>query len=614
MARRIEVELTSRRDDGTWTWRAAGAKQPRGVVEGDLLPSGAKTGDVLRVDAEFDIDGITITNVLPPQRTRREPERIQLIAPPEPPPRNYADEPGGRGGRGPRRDGRPGRDGGPGRDGRPGDRGPRRSGPGARPGDGGRDRRPPRDRAPREGPAGERPARPRRERPAPPPPPRPKAKKLRPARSQRDAFLATLSPERRVVAEQLLKGGMPAVRSGLDEQNAAAKTEGRPPVPTGPVLQMAEDLAPAARIAEWLDRAEAALADIDTLDLRDLRSVVVSAEDVSRDERTRDLANQLREALERRSPVEQQEWLDDVQASLEGGRVVRALRVASRPPTAGATLPAEMAEKLAQAASAALTADAGPDRWQTVLDAVAYSPVRRAVIPAGTPDEPGEPLLALVRKHAGRVPAVAERFGVAAPAPPTKGGRRPPVPRPGGGPPPPRPATGARRIPPPPQVPPPPPQVPPAPPGEAKPHGDELAHLTGAPPPTSPADTPTAAPGEAKPHGDELEHLIDPSGAPPVPEVPPPPPPPPPPLPPPPVERAAEEPPAPERVEPQHAEPAAPPGEAKPHGDELEHLARPAPAEAPAAPTEPQPAAPPGEAKPHGDELEHLAEPPGDDS
>src|SRR5215211_2606892 len=98
MSRRIEVELTSRKDDGTWTWR---------------------------VDAEFDIDGITITNVLPPQRSRPEPERIQLVSPPEPPPRNYADEPAARG-RGPRRDGRPDRGSRPGRP--PGDRAPRDGG------------------------------------------------------------------------------------------------------------------------------------------------------------------------------------------------------------------------------------------------------------------------------------------------------------------------------------------------------------------------------------------------------------------------------------------------------------------------------------------------------
>jgi hypothetical protein len=346
------------------------------------------------------------------------------------------------------------------------------------------------------------------------------------------------------------------------------------------------------------------VADLDTLDLRDLRSVVVSADDVSRDERTRELANQLREALERRSPIEQQEWLDDVTASLEGGRVVRALRVASRPPTAGAALPGEVAERLASAAGAALTAEAGNERWVTVLDAVAYSPVRRSVVPAGTPAEPDEPLLALVRKHAGRVPSVAERFGVAAPSPaPVKGGRRAPAGRPGG-PPPPRPpgapgAPGVRRIPPPP--------VPPRPPA---PHGDELAHLVGtsptpgAPPPP-PADhaEPAPPPGEAKPHGDELAHLVDPAtAAEPAPEEPP--------AAPPVVERAGDEPAEPPTIEPEHAEPAPPPGEAKPHGDELEHLTgtghpEPPPAAPPTSHAEPAPA----EAKAQGDELEHLAQP-----
>ena len=32
MSRRLEIELTSTREDGTWTWRAAGAKVPKGVV------------------------------------------------------------------------------------------------------------------------------------------------------------------------------------------------------------------------------------------------------------------------------------------------------------------------------------------------------------------------------------------------------------------------------------------------------------------------------------------------------------------------------------------------------------------------------------------------------
>src|SRR5438093_5232714 len=84
MARRIEIELTSARDDGTWTWRAAGAKQPKGVLDAKLLYEGAKVGDVVRADAEFEIDGITVIAVLPPKSKRAEPERLEVLGPVRP--------------------------------------------------------------------------------------------------------------------------------------------------------------------------------------------------------------------------------------------------------------------------------------------------------------------------------------------------------------------------------------------------------------------------------------------------------------------------------------------------------------------------------------------------
>ncbi len=80
MARRIEIELTSARPDGSWTWRAAGAREPRGVLDGGLLPGGAKAGDVLRAEAEFEIEGITIVSVLAPKESSRaDPQRIEII-------------------------------------------------------------------------------------------------------------------------------------------------------------------------------------------------------------------------------------------------------------------------------------------------------------------------------------------------------------------------------------------------------------------------------------------------------------------------------------------------------------------------------------------------------
>ncbi len=83
VARRIEIELTSARPDGTWAWRAAGALNPRGALDATLLYSGAKAGDVVRAEAEFGIDGITVVSVEAPRSCpEADPNRIQLIEPP----------------------------------------------------------------------------------------------------------------------------------------------------------------------------------------------------------------------------------------------------------------------------------------------------------------------------------------------------------------------------------------------------------------------------------------------------------------------------------------------------------------------------------------------------
>ena len=44
-----------------------------------MLPGGAKVGDVLRVEADIDIDGITILSVLPPKAARKEPELLEIV-------------------------------------------------------------------------------------------------------------------------------------------------------------------------------------------------------------------------------------------------------------------------------------------------------------------------------------------------------------------------------------------------------------------------------------------------------------------------------------------------------------------------------------------------------
>jgi len=422
VARRLDIELTSTRDDGTWTWRAAGAKKPKGVLDGTLVPDGVGVGDVVKVEAEAYLEGLEITTVFPPKGARKQPETLELLGSGRDEPlvtqvlapkgrgRGRDGDRGGRGRDGDRGRGR-GRDGG--RGGRDGGRGGREGGRGRGGRDGGRG----------EGGRGER-----RERPQAPA--RPKAPRLRPARTHRQAALKALPQLQHQLAEEVLKGGVPGVRQAVDRMNDKAAAEGMPKIKTEPLVALAEKLAPSLKAAEWRDRAEAALAGIDDIDVKDIRSVVVAADSGARDEESRALADQLREGLTARVDAEHRKWLDELAENIQEGRTVRALRHSSRPPKAGAPLPPDMAERLAAAASASLTSETTQDRWATVLDAVAFSPVKGLVVPEGLPATPNDQLLAAVRKHAGKVPAIASLFGVEAAAPRKKGGRRTPPPPP----------------------------------------------------------------------------------------------------------------------------------------------------------------------------------------
>jgi hypothetical protein len=296
--------------------------------------------------------------------------------------------------------------------------------------------------------------------------------------------LAELPEEHKPIAEQLLRGGIPAVRQALQEQNIRLKAEGLPEIKPQGVLSLAEQLLPRVRVAEWLDRAEAAKADLPELDLRDLRSVVAASEDpaVARDERATELAKELREGLMAKQEAELQEWFTDIDAALGVGRSVRALRLSSRPPKAGVRFPAELGTRLADATAATLTADASTERWVAVLDALAYSPVRTQVHPAGIPSTVSDELRSAVTRVAGLLPDIARQFGI---EPPPPGSRPPRPPRPGG-PAKPNRKPGGRA-----PVPPPPPAPTPAP-------GDAEAPTPAAPPAADEATAPSAAEAAAE--------------------------------------------------------------------------------------------------------------------
>jgi hypothetical protein len=454
MTRRIDIELTSSRDDGTWTWRAPGARQPRGSLEGTLLPSGAKVGDILRAEAEFDLDGILVTSVLAPREDARTGKvaRIEIIGSGRDsapggvsvvlvPGSRRRDEDGGsrprRTGQGrgsaPRRNGtegppsgdergprtgRPGRDTPAARDPRsarserdaPGDRPARgeRSAPGARsgrpesPAHPGRAGRPERSDRP------ERSERPRR---------------LQTVSTHRNAALGELRPEQLPVAEQLLRGGIPAVRNAIEEQNARARAEGRAEVAPDALLTLAEELLPRMNLAAWKDRAVAARNAGKDAPLREVRSVVASASTVTLDDEGREMVGALRDALQSRVTALRDAWLARIVTALDAGRVADALRVSARPPEPAARVPAELAVRLADEAGKAMAPGLAEAEWKTLLEAVVDSPVRRTVKPAGLPDPAGEELRSSARRAAGLVPELAKLLGL--PIPPPPGPRRP---------------------------------------------------------------------------------------------------------------------------------------------------------------------------------------------
>ncbi len=404
MSRHIDIELTSQTGDGSWTWRAAGARQPKGTVGAALVPPGEAVGAVLRADVEIGLEGIEILS-LTPAKPVRSPEKVEgrievrgtpkrapdvsVILAPGSDKRRRDDD----GERRERRGGRRGPEGEGRRDERGGDRPPRAGAGPRRPG----------ARRPGEGEG--RPA--RGERPA-----------ALTSTVHRNAMLAALRPEQIPVAEQLLRGGLQAVRQAIEAQNTSNKAAGKPPVAADALLAMADELLPAVRLADWKDRASVAQTTGKDYRLRELRAVVAASRTVNLDEEGRVMAKALQESLDQRTTALREEWLARMTNALNDGRVQQAVEASIRPPEPGTRCPAELAVRLAAAAGEAMTADLAPEDWLRLLDAVVASPVRRTVKPVGIPDD--EVAKQAARNAAGAVPALARLLGLRIPPPPPR--------------------------------------------------------------------------------------------------------------------------------------------------------------------------------------------------
>jgi len=428
MPRRIEIEITSLKGDVA-TWRAAGAKMPKGVLNVDLVPGGPVVGGVYRADIEQYMEGLEVVSVMPPKTASPldpRQERIELLPSTKPVPDvvvTYATK-----GRGPRRDGD--------RDGARGGRGTGRDGarreesrrPSSRPA---RDGAAPTDRPDRP----ERPARPdrgerpehteRSERPARGARPVGRgARPERPARpagppvttTHRNALLATLSPEQLPVAEQLLRGGIPAVRAAVAEQNKNATAQGRPTVDPVTIDRIAEDLLGRTNLAMWKDRAAGGIAAGRELRLRDLRAVVTSAKTVSLDDEARTQLKELQASLTARLEALRTQWVEKLEAAVAAQNPVTALGLVIRPPDMSTRISAEMATKVIALVSSSLTAEQDPARWREIVTLAVETSIRRNVKPVGIPEDPECHALAV--KNAGAIPELAKLLGMKVPPPP----------------------------------------------------------------------------------------------------------------------------------------------------------------------------------------------------
>ena len=371
MSSRLDIEITSKINETSHTWRAVGAKEPKGTIKTSLLPKGADVGHAFRVEAEFLLDGIDIIAVLPPKAKRDEPERLEIIG-------SGKSETGvttslvSKKKRKRKRNDRDKRD---------------KRDKKSHKARGKADRQP--DRKSKKSSS----RRPKSFQP-------PRGKRLKAKRKNRNNFLAALPDLHRPLATEVMRGSIPKLREKIKLMD----------LPEGfdePILGFAEELNRGIKTAEWLDKAEAINNNIDSVDLQDFRSVVAASSNFAKSPEAISLKEKLEAGLKIRIEKDLQEWLKIIKDALDEGKVVRALNFSSRPPKAGTQLPEDVSKELVKQASDALSSDASPERWGVVAEAVAFSPIRLKVQPLSLPSRMDEELEKLLQKHSERFPAIS---------------------------------------------------------------------------------------------------------------------------------------------------------------------------------------------------------------
>ena len=182
------------------------------------------------------------------------------------------------------------------------------------------------------------------------------------------------------------------------------------------MISLAEQLLPEVRPRCGLDRADAAVAQLESISLRDLRTTVVGA--TPRDEQGRALLATLREALTGRVAKIRTTWEEEIGHARRGW--ARCCR------RCGSRLGHRMREldfrrrsrnRSRRPRARRLTRRCLPSDGSR-SKAAAASPVRLSVKPAGMPTDESGTLRQSAAAWAGRIPALTPMLGLALPPPP----------------------------------------------------------------------------------------------------------------------------------------------------------------------------------------------------
>lgn len=342
VSKKISIELTSDRKDGFWTWRATGAKEPKGIINSDMLPDDSGLNSVLKVEIESGVDGIRVVSVVPPVATPNENtgDKYEILELKNPKgfksgvTTKYSGKPSGK------------------------DRSRRSRGQDS---SGGRD-----DWGRGRGqPSGE-------------------DKRLQPSTTHRKAWLDSLPEAEAEVGKRVARGGMRAIREALQDASAGNSGAGETATPSSPFIELAERLWLEYRTAEWQDRIDAAAKSFAELPLSEIRAVVASDYPASPEYLGK--AAELKQKLLERQETEHTAWLKNLEKQLDEGNITRALRMSGHPPRVGVPLPRELAKRLVDSTQEVLSAADSAQKdsvrqAKSLIDALTVSPVRRLISP-----------------------------------------------------------------------------------------------------------------------------------------------------------------------------------------------------------------------------------------